>query len=209
MFIPVFVVNEEEIMKLELPELPFAKDSLAPHMSSETLDFHHGKHHNAYVLKGNQLLEDAGIDADNLEDLVKKCAEKGGPLFNNVGQHYNHSFFWNSISPNGGGTPSGELAAAIDASFGSFDNFKTEFVNGGVGQFGSGWVWLVADGDALKVVKSANAETPLTDGLKPLLVCDVWEHAYYLDFQNRRPDFLASFIDNLANWDFANQNLAG
>lgn len=209
MFIPVFVVNEEEIMKLELPELPFAKDSLAPHMSSETLDFHHGKHHNAYVVKGNELLEDAGIDADNLEDLVKKCAEKGGPLFNNVGQHYNHSFFWNSISPNGGGAPSGELAAAIDASFGSFDNFKTEFVNGGVGQFGSGWVWLVADGDALKVVKSANAETPLTDGLKPLLVCDVWEHAYYLDFQNRRPDFLASFIDNLANWDFANQNLAG
>ena len=196
-------------MKLELPELPFAKDSLAPYMSSETLDFHHGKHHNAYVVKGNELLEDAGIDADNLEDLVKKCAEKGGPLFNNVGQHYNHSFFWNSISPNGGGAPSGELAAAIDASFGSFDNFKTEFVNDGVGQFGSGWVWLVADGDSLKVVKSANAETPLTDGLKPLLVCDVWEHAYYLDFQNRRPDFLASFIDNLANWDFANQNLAG
>lgn len=196
-------------MKLELPELPFAKDSLAPHMSSETLDFHHGKHHNAYVVKGNELLEDAGIDADNLEDLVKKCAEKGGPLFNNVGQHYNHSFFWNSISPNGGGAPGGDIAAAIDASFGSFDNFKTEFVNNGVGQFGSGWVWLVADGDSLKVVKSANAETPLTDGLKPILVCDVWEHAYYLDFQNRRPDFLASFIDNLANWDFANQNLAG
>jgi Fe-Mn family superoxide dismutase len=196
-------------MKLELPELPFAKDSLAPHMSSETLDFHHGKHHNAYVVKGNELLEDAGIDADNLEDLVKKCAEKGGPLFNNVGQHYNHSFFWNSISPNGGGAPGGDIAAAIDASFGSFDSFKTEFVNNGVGQFGSGWVWLVADGDSLKVVKSANAETPLTDGLKPLLVCDVWEHAYYLDFQNRRPDFLASFIDNLANWDFANQNLAG
>ncbi|MDA0687817.1 MAG: superoxide dismutase [Proteobacteria bacterium] len=196
-------------MKLELPELPFAKDSLAPHMSSETLDFHHGKHHNAYVIKGNELLEDAGIDADNLEDLVKKCAEKGGPLFNNVGQHYNHSFFWNSISPNGGGAPGGDIAAAIDASFGSFDSFKTEFVNNGVGQFGSGWVWLVADGDSLKVVKSANAETPLTDGLKPLLVCDVWEHAYYLDFQNRRPDFLASFIDNLANWDFANQNLAG
>lgn len=196
-------------MKLELPELPFAKDSLAPHMSSETLDFHHGKHHNAYVVKGNELLEDAGIDADNLEDLVKKCAEKGGPLFNNVGQHYNHSFFWNSISPNGGGAPGGDIAAAIDASFGSFDSFKTEFVNNGVGQFGSGWVWLVADGDTLRVVKSANAETPLTDGLKPLLVCDVWEHAYYLDFQNRRPDFLASFIDNLANWDFANQNLAG
>lgn len=196
-------------MKLELPELPFAKDSLAPHMSSETLDFHHGKHHNAYVVKGNELLEEAGVDADSLEELVKKCAEKGGPLFNNVGQCYNHTFFWNSISPNGGGAPSGDIAAAIDASFGSFDKFKDEFVAGGVGQFGSGWVWLVADGDALKIVKTANAETPLTDGLKPILVCDVWEHAYYLDFQNRRPDFLGSFIDNLANWDFANANLAG
>lgn len=195
-------------MKLELPELPFAKDSLAPHMSSDTLDFHHGKHHNAYVVKGNELLEDAGVDADSLEELVKKTAEAGGALFNNVGQHYNHSFFWNSISPNGGGAPTGDIAAAIDASFGSFDNFKTEFVNGGVGQFGSGWVWLVADGDQLKIAKSANAETPLTDGLKPILVCDVWEHAYYLDFQNRRPDFLASFIDNLVNWDFANQNLS-
>lgn len=195
-------------MKLELPELPFAKDSLAPHMSSDTLDFHHGKHHNAYVVKGNELLEGAGVDADNLEDLVKKTAETGGALFNNVGQHYNHSFFWNSISPNGGGAPAGDIAAAIDASFGSFDNFKTEFVNGGVGQFGSGWVWLVADGDQLKIVKSANAETPLTDGLKPILVCDVWEHAYYLDFQNRRPDFLASFIDNLVNWEFANKNLS-
>ena len=196
-------------MKLELPELPFAKDSLAPHMSSETLDFHHGKHHNAYVVKGNELLEEASVDADSLEELVKKCAEKGGPLFNNVGQCYNHTFFWNSISPNGGGAPSGDIAAAIDASFGSFDKFKDEFVAGGVGQFGSGWVWLVADGDALKIVKTANAETPLTDGLKPILVCDVWEHAYYLDFQNRRPDFLGSFIDNLANWDFANANLAG
>ncbi len=196
-------------MKLELPELPFAKDSLAPHMSSETLDFHHGKHHNAYVVKGNELLEEAGVDADSLEELVKRCAEKGGPLFNNVGQCYNHTFFWNSISPNGGGAPSGDIAAAIDASFGSFDKFKDEFVAGGVGQFGSGWVWLVADGDALKIVKTANAETPLTDGLKPILVCDVWEHAYYLDFQNRRPDFLGSFIDNLANWDFANANLAG
>ncbi len=195
-------------MKLELPELPFAKDSLAPHMSSDTLDFHHGKHHNAYVVKGNELLEEAGVNADSLEELVKKTAEAGGALFNNVGQHYNHSFFWNSISPEGGGAPDGEIAAAIDASFGSFDNFKTEFVNGGVGQFGSGWVWLVADGDTLKIAKSANAETPLTDGLKPILVCDVWEHAYYLDFQNRRPDFLASFIDNLVNWDFANQNLA-
>lgn len=194
-------------MKLELPDLPFAKDALEPHMSANTLDFHHGKHHNAYVVKGNELLEDAGLSADNLEALVIGAAKVGGGLFNNVGQHYNHSFFWNSISANGGGEPSGAIADAINVSFGSFENFKKEFVAGGVGQFGSGWVWLVADGDSLKITKSANAETPLTDGLKPLLVCDVWEHAYYLDFQNRRPDFLTSFIDNLANWEFANQNL--
>ena len=194
-------------MKLELPDLPFAKDALEPHMSANTLDFHHGKHHNAYVVKGNELLEEAGLSADNLEQLVIESAKVGGGLFNNVGQHYNHSFFWNSISANGGGEPTGAIADAINASFGSFENFKSEFVAGGVGQFGSGWVWLVADGDTLKIVKSANAETPLTEGLKPLLVCDVWEHAYYLDFQNRRPDFLTSFIDNLANWEFANQNL--
>ena len=194
-------------MKLELPDLPFGKDALEPHMSANTLDFHHGKHHNAYVVKGNELLEDTGLSADNLEALVIEAAKVGGGLFNNVGQHYNHSFFWNSISANGGGEPTGAIADAINASFGSFENFKKEFVAGGVGQFGSGWVWLVADGDTLKITKSANAETPLTDRLKPLLVCDVWEHAYYLDFQNRRPDFLASFIDNLANWDFANQNL--
>ncbi|MCH1599520.1 MAG: superoxide dismutase [Pseudomonadales bacterium] len=194
-------------MKLELPDLPFGKDALEPHMSANTLDFHHGKHHNAYVVKGNELMEDAGLSADNLEALVIEAAKVGGGLFNNVGQHYNHSFFWNSISANGGGEPTGAIADAINGSFGSFENFKKEFVAGGVGQFGSGWVWLVADGDTLKITKSANAETPLTDGLKPLLVCDVWEHAYYLDFQNRRPDFLASFIDNLANWDFANQNL--
>ena len=194
-------------MKLELPDLPFGKDALEPHMSANTLGFHHGKHHNAYVVKGNELLEDAGLSADNLEALVIEASKIGGGLFNNVGQHYNHSFFWNSISANGGGEPTGAIADAINASFGSFENFKKEFVAGGVGQFGSGWVWLVADGDTLKITKSANAETPLTDGLKPLLVCDVWEHAYYLDFQNRRPDFLASFIDNLANWDFANQNL--
>jgi len=129
-------------------------------------------------------------------------------LFNNVGQHYNHSFFWNSLSASGGGTPTGDIAAKIEEAFGSYENFKSEFVAGGVGQFGSGWVWLVSDGATLKIAKSANAETPLTDGMTPILVCDVWEHAYYLDFQNRRPDFLGSFLDNLVNWDFANENLA-
>ena len=196
-------------MKLELPELPFAKDALAPHMSADTLDFHHGKHHNAYVVKGNELLEGAGLEADSLEQLVMEAAKAGGGLFNNVGQHYNHSFFWNSISPNGGGQPAGAVADAINASFGSYENFKAEFVAGGVGQFGSGWVWLAAEGETLKIVQTANADTPLlTEGLKPILVCDVWEHAYYLDFQNRRPDFLSSFLDNLVNWEFANQNLA-
>lgn len=195
-------------MKLELPELPFAKDALAPHMSADTLDFHHGKHHNAYVVKGNELLEGAGLEADSLEQLVMEAAKAGGALFNNVGQHYNHSFFWNSISPNGGGQPAGAVADAINASFGSYENFKAEFVAGGVGQFGSGWVWLAAEGETLKIVQTANADTPLTEGLKPILVCDVWEHAYYLDFQNRRPDFLSSFLDNLVNWEFANQNLA-
>lgn len=195
-------------MSLELPDLPFGKDALEPHMSANTLDFHHGKHHNAYVVKGNELLADAGLSADSLEELVKETKKVGGPLFNNVGQHYNHSFFWNCLSPNGGGAPTGDIAAKIDAAFGSYEDFKKEFVAGGVGQFGSGWVWLVADGGDLKIVKTANADTPLTDGQTPLLVADVWEHAYYLDFQNRRPDFLSCFLDNLVNWDFANENLA-
>lgn len=195
-------------MTLQLPELPFAKDALEPHMSANTLDFHHGKHHNAYVVKGNELLADAGVTGDSLEELVMATVAAGGPLFNNVGQCYNHTFFWNSLSPNGGGEPTGAIAAKITEDFGSFDAFKAEFVAGGVGQFGSGWVWLAADGGKLKIVKTANAATPLTDGMTPILVADVWEHAYYLDFQNRRPDFLASYLDNLVNWDFANENLA-
>ena len=195
-------------MKLELPELPYASDALEPHVSAETFSYHHGKHHNTYVNKGNELLADAGVDADNLEDLVKACKKKGGPLFNNVAQHYNHDFFWKSMAPNAGGKPSGDVAKKIDQDFGSFDEFKKAFVDGGATQFGSGWVWLVSDGGKLKVVKTANADTPLTDGATPLAVCDVWEHAYYLDYQNRRPDFLNAFVDNLLNWDFVNENLA-
>ncbi len=195
-------------MKLTLPALPYAPEALEPHMSADTFSFHHGKHHNAYVVKGNELLADAGVDADTLEALVLEAAKVGGALFNNVGQCYNHEFFWNSMSPNGGGAPSGDIAAKIDADFGSFDNFKKEFVNGGVTQFGSGWVWLVLENGKLKIAKTANAESPLTAGATPILVCDVWEHAYYLDFQNRRPDFLTSFVENLVNWDFANSNLA-
>ena len=195
-------------MKLELPDLPFAANALEPHMSAETLGFHHGKHHKTYVTKGNELLADAGVDADNLEDLVRASAKVGGPLFNNVAQVYNHNFFWNSLKPAGGGAPSGAIADKINADFGSYDDFKKEFTAGGVGQFGSGWVWLVLDGGKLKIAKTPNAETPLTTSAKPILVCDVWEHAYYLDYQNRRPDFLAAFLENLVNWDFANANLA-
>jgi len=191
-----------------LPELPFAKNALEPHMSAETFDYHHGKHHNAYVVKANELIEGTGLESLPLEDVVRQAKAKGlGPLFNNVGQHFNHSFFWQCLKPQGGGEPTGPLLDKINASFGSFDKFKEDFVNGGIGQFGSGWVWLVENGDKLEIVKTANAETPLTEGKKPLLVCDVWEHAYYIDFQNRRPDFLKSFLENLVNWDFVASNL--
>lgn len=195
-------------MKLELPKLAFAKNALQPHMSETTLDFHHGKHHNTYVTKGNELLDAENLSADSLEELVKASATVGGALFNNVGQHYNHSFFWSSLTPNGGGEPTGDLAAKIASDFGSYEDFKKEFVAGGVGQFGSGWVWLVVDSGKLKVVKTANAECPLTANMSPLIVCDVWEHAYYLDYQNRRPDFLGAFLDHMVNWDFAAANLA-
>jgi superoxide dismutase, Fe-Mn family len=195
-------------MKLTLPELPYPSNALEPHMSAETFSFHHGKHHKAYVDKGNELLADANVDADNLEDLVRACAKVGGPLFNNVAQVYNHNFFWECMRPNGGGAPAGAIAGKIDEAFGSYENFKKEFVANGVGQFGSGWVWLVAEGGKVKIVKTPNAETPLTTGATPLLVCDVWEHAYYLDYQNRRPDFLGVFLDKLVNWDYANENLA-
>jgi len=195
-------------MKLELPDLPYAADALEPHLSAQTFSYHHGKHHNTYVNKGNELLAEAGVDADNLEELVKKCAEKGGPLFNNVAQHYNHDFFWKCMSADGGGPPRGAVAEKIEQDLGGHDEFRKQFIDGGATQFGSGWVWLVSDGGTLKVVKTANANTPLTDGATPLIVCDVWEHAYYLDYQNRRPDFLAAFVDHLINWDFANANLA-
>ncbi len=191
-----------------LPELPFAKNALEPHMSAETFDYHHGKHHNAYVVKANELIQGTGLEDLPLEEVVRQAKAKGlGPLFNNVGQHFNHSFFWQCMKPQGGGEPTGALLEKINASFGSFDKFKEDFVNGGIGQFGSGWVWLVENGGKLEIVKTANAETPLTEGKKPLLVCDVWEHAYYIDFQNRRPDFLKSFLENLVNWDFVASNL--
>jgi len=197
-------------MAFTLPDLPYASDALAPHITAETLGFHHGKHHKAYVDKANAAIEGTDYAGLSLEEAIQKSwDEKNAGLFNNVGQIWNHTFYWNSMSPNGGGKPTGAIAEAIDASFGSYDNFVKEFSAAGAGQFGSGWAWLVKAGDKLEVRKTLNAETPLTEaGVTPLLTMDVWEHAYYLDFQNRRPDYISAFLENLVNWDFANANLA-
>lgn len=193
-------------MAFELPDLPYAKDALEPHMSANTFDFHHGKHHNTYVVNLNNLVGDTD---QSLEDIMKETAgdaSKAG-VFNNAAQVWNHTFFWNSMKPGGGGAPTGAVADAINAAFGSYDDFAEAFKTAGATQFGSGWVWLAAKDGKVEVIKTPNAECPLTDGYTPLICCDVWEHAYYLDFQNRRPDFLASFLENLVNWDFANANL--
>lgn len=194
-------------MSFTLPDLPFAKDALEPHMSSDTLDYHHGKHHKAYVEKANKMTEGTDIQNMDLEDAVVAAKDKDQGTFNNVAQHYNHSFFWKCLTPNGGGEPTGALAEQIKKDFGSLDDFKKAFKEKGAGQFGSGWAWLCyGDDNKLCVCNTANAENPLTKGRKPLLTCDVWEHAYYLDYQNRRPDFLDTFLDKLVNWEFAAEN---
>lgn len=192
-----------------LPALPWPRNGLEPHMSAKTFDYHYDKHHKAYVDKANELVVGTGLEGKSLEEVIVESKKKGlGPLFNNAAQIYNHNLFWESMTPNGGGTPPVPLLDKINESFGSFDKFKEQFVAAGLGQFGSGWVWLVeADGGKLEIVKTANAETPLTDGKKPLLVCDVWEHAYYIDYQNKRADFLKAFVDKLANYDGANKKL--
>ncbi|HEY9164403.1 MAG TPA: superoxide dismutase [Magnetovibrio sp.] len=198
-------------MAFELPALPYAKNALEPHISANTFDFHHGKHHNAYVVNLNGLVKDTPMESQSLEEIMKATAgdaSKAG-IFNNAAQVWNHTFFWNSMKPNGGGKPTGAIAAAIDAAFGDYDKFKEAFKTAGMTQFGSGWAWLVAKDGKLEIVKTPNAECPLTNGYTPILTCDVWEHAYYLDFQNRRPDFLEAFLNNLVNWDFANANFAG
>jgi Fe-Mn family superoxide dismutase len=191
-----------------LPPLPYPANALEPHISAKTFEFHHGKHHKAYVDKANELAKGTPIEGMPLEKAVIESKKQGGPLFNNIGQIYNHNIFWLSMKPNGGGAPTGALAKKIDEAFGGIDKFKEQFCAAGVGQFGSGWVWLVSNGGKLEIVKTANADTPLTEGKIPLLVCDVWEHAYYLDYQNRRADFLKVFVEKLANWDFAAQQLA-
>ena len=196
-------------MAFELPALPYDQSALEPHISASTLSFHHGKHHQTYITNLNNLVKDTPLADKCLEDIIKETAgdaDKAG-IFNNAAQIWNHTFFWHSMKPNGGGAPGGVLAEKIDASFGSYDKFAEAFSQTAATQFGSGWAWLVADGDALKVIKTGNAETPLTSGVTPLITIDVWEHAYYLDFQNRRPDYIKTFLESLVNWDFAAANL--
>ena len=192
-------------MAITLPDLPYAKDALEPHISARTLEFHHDKHHQAYVTNLTKLI--AGTDMENmpLEDIIKKSsgdAAKAG-IFNNAAQVWNHTFYWNCMKKNGGGKPGPKLSAKIDAAFGSFDKFIEEMKNAAVTQFGSGWAWLVLDGDTVKIMQTSNADCPLAHGQKAVLTIDVWEHAYYLDFQNRRPDYVATFFEKLVNWEFA------
>lgn len=191
-------------MQHELPPLPFAPDALEPHMSRETLEYHHGKHHQAYVNNTNNLIKGTEFESMPLEEIIKKSS---GGIFNNSAQVWNHTFFWNCLKPNGGGEPKGALATAINAKWGSYAAFKEAFHKSAVGNFGSGWTWLVKKPDgALDIVNTANGQTPLTTADKALLTVDVWEHAYYIDYRNRRPDFVTTFLDKLANWDFAEKN---
>jgi Fe-Mn family superoxide dismutase len=198
-------------MAIELPPLPYEKTALEPHMSAETLDFHHGKHHNAYVVNLNNLIKGSDLENKSLVDIIMASAgdaTKAG-VFNNSAQIWNHTFFWNGMKPNGGGKPTGAIAAKIDSDLGGYDKFVELFKQAATTQFGSGWAWLVLDKDGkLAVTKTANADLPMAHGQKALLTCDVWEHAYYIDYRNRRPDFVATFLDKLVNWDFVNSNLA-
>ena len=186
----------------ELPPLPYAYDALGPYMSAETLEFHHDKHHQAYVTNGNNLLKDSGLEGKSLEEIVKESFGKNAGLFNNAGQHYNHIHFWNWMKPNGGGKSlPGKLAAKIDSDLGGFDKFRADFIQAGTTQFGSGWAWLSLKNGKLEVTKTANGESPLVHGGQPLLGVDVWEHSYYIDYRNARPKYLEAWFDNLVNWE--------
>ncbi|MFL0801719.1 MAG: superoxide dismutase [Fe] [Agarilytica sp.] len=192
-------------MAIELPALPYAKDALAPHISEETLEFHYGKHHQTYVTKLNGLLPGSEFEGKSLEDIVKSSS---GGVFNNAAQIWNHTFYWNCLSPNGGGEPTGAIADAINTAFGSFEKFKEEFTNSAINNFGSSWTWLVKNADgSVAIVNTSNAATPLTDdSVTPILTVDLWEHAYYIDYRNARPAYMGAFW-SLINWDFANANL--
>jgi Fe-Mn family superoxide dismutase len=196
---------KEKMMEHTLPQLPYALDALSPFISKETLEFHYGKHHQAYVTNLNNLVKGTEFENASLEDIIKKSS---GGVFNNAAQVWNHTFYWNSMKPNGGGAPTGPLADAINAKWGSFDKFKEEFTKCAVGTFGSGWAWLVKKADgSLDLASTSNAATPLTTDAKPLMTCDVWEHAYYIDTRNARPKYVENFW-NVVNWDFASKNFA-
>lgn len=201
--------SNQETQPFILPELPYSKDALLPHLSVESFDFHHGKHHNTYVTNLNKLLDsNPDMAGKSLEELINLSKDSNPGVFNNAAQIWNHTFFWNSMAKNGGGKPSGALMEQIEQDFGSFDAFADEFKTAAATQFGSGWAWLVFEEGRLKVMKTANAETPIAKGIKPLLNCDVWEHAYYIDYRNKRPDYVSVFLDHLANWNFASENFA-
>ena len=195
------------MIKLELPDLPYAKDALLPYMSAETLELHHDKHHLAYVTNGNKFIEEQKLNEKSVEEIVKNSFNNSNaPVFNNVSQHINHIHFWEVMCNNPEGKIPSELENKIIEDFGSVDQMKNDFINAGIGQFGSGWCWLVLNNGKLQITKTPNAENPIVHGHIPLLGCDVWEHSYYVDFKNRRPDYLKSFIDNLVNWEKVNNN---
>jgi Fe-Mn family superoxide dismutase len=190
-------------MKFELDPLPYAKNALVPHLSEETFSYHYEKHHQAYMTNLKKLLEGKPEAEKSLEDIVKSAS---GGVFNNAAQVWNHDFYWKSMKPQGGNEPTGALADAIKKDFGSFADFKTQFSTAAIGQFGAGWAWLVKEGDKLKIVTTGNAETPLTKGQRALITCDVWEHAYYIDYRNLRAKYVETFLEKLVNWDFAAAN---
>ncbi len=192
-------------MAFELPALPYAYDALGPYMSKETLEYHHDKHHQAYVTNGNNLLKDSGLEGKSLEEIVKESYGKNAGLFNNAGQHYNHLHFWNWLAPNGGGGAAkvpGSLLKAIESDLGGYDKFRTDFIAAGTTQFGSGWAWLSVKNGKLEISKTPNGESPLVHGATPILGVDVWEHSYYIDYRNARPKYLEAFVDNLINWEY-------
>jgi superoxide dismutase, Fe-Mn family len=192
-------------MAVTLPELPYATDALAPYLSAETFEYHHGKHHKTYVDNLNKMIEGTDEDTKSLEEIV--MAADPGPKFNNAAQVWNHNFYWTSMAPGGGGAPSGAAADAINEAFGGYDAFRDEFKKAAVGQFGSGWAWLVLDGGKLAVMATANADLPMKHDKTAVLTCDVWEHAYYIDYRNRRPDYVDTFLDHLLNWELVNSAL--
>jgi len=197
------------MIKLELPDLPYSKDALQPYMSAETLELHHDKHHQAYVTNGNKFIEEQNLSESSINEIViNSYKNNNAPVFNNVSQHINHVHFWEIMSNNPEGKIPGELESKITNDFGSVDQMKNDFINAGITQFGSGWCWLVLNNGKLEVTKTPNAENPIVHGQIPLLGCDVWEHSYYVDFKNKRPDYLKSFIDNLVNWEKVNEEFS-